>query len=474
MANNKELKKDIRLQNLRSALLNWYPFSGGSRALLLGENTAPVMPLLQKHYCRVDVSPESGAVYGCIAAMDLIETSEDVPALLDTLNRSLDDEGVLLLAFRNRFGLKYLCGGVDEYAKVPFSALQPADGGRRLYARNEMKGLLMKAGFAEPRFYYLMPDMDFVQAVYTDEHLPDESIRDRVFSFDLHDSPLIAWEGDLYDDMVREGTLPYAANVYLAECRKPAAAAPRRNVIYAALSTDRERACSYATVLYSDGTAAKKPLFPEGLESLKTLCANMAALEDKGILTVPHTFTASGIEMPLIREEGLLHYLRRQLPEHIDAFVKVFDRIRQDVLQSSEPAEEVPEDLEAVWGAERKELGPILKSALIDMIPYNAFWAGGRIRYYDQEFRVENCPAKYVLFRALRYTWLHIPEAEKYLPLEEMKKRYGLSACWDGLWKRECRFVSGSRNYKALKDIYDHAFPDRDAVCRRCNAIKSV
>ena len=129
MANNKELKKDIRLQNLRSALLNWYPFSGGSRALLLGENTAPVMPLLQKHYCRVDVSPESGAVYGCIAAMDLIETSEDVPALLDTLNRSLDDEGVLLLAFRNRFGLKYLCGGVDEYAKVPFSALQPADGG---------------------------------------------------------------------------------------------------------------------------------------------------------------------------------------------------------------------------------------------------------------------------------------------------------------------------------------------------------
>ena len=178
--------------------------------------------------------------------------------------------------------------------------------------------------------------------------------------------------------------------------------------------------------------------------------------------------------MPLIREEGLLHYLRRQLPEHIDAFVEVFDRIRQDVLQSSEPAEEVPEDLEAVWGAERKELGPILKSALIDMIPYNAFWAGGRIRYYDQEFRVENCPAKYVLFRALRYTWLHIPEAEKYLPLEEMKKRYGLSACWDGLWKRECRFVSGNRNYKALKDIYDHAFPDRDAICRRCNAIKSV
>ena len=471
MTNNREEKQNSRLRSLRSALLNWYPFPGGGRALLLGENTEPLRPLLEKHYSAVDASPESGAVYDCIAAADLVETSEDVPQLLEELNRRLSGEGVLLLAFRNRFGLKYLCGGVDEYATEPFSTLQPADGGRRLYARNEMKTLLRQAGFSEPRFYYLMPDADFVQAVYTDEHLPDESIRDRVFCFDLHSSPLIAWEGDLYDDMVREGTLPYAANVYLAECRKPAAAGPRKSVIYAALSSDRGEACSFATVLYSDGTAGNKPLFPAGLQSLKTICANTAALEERGILTVPYTFTQSGIEMPLIREEGLLHYLRRQLPGHTDAFIGVFDRILRDVLQSSEPAEEIPGDMEAVWGAPRTELEPVLKSALIDMIPYNAFWTGDGIRYYDQEFRVENCPAKYVLFRALRYTWIHIPEPEKYIPLEEMKKRYGLAACWDGLFRRENAFVSSNRNYRALKELYDHAYPDRGASAKRRRAM---
>ncbi len=454
-------------QYLRSALLNWYPFAPGNRALLAGENTQPLMPLLKKHFQTVDTAPAEGERYDCIAAADYAEKAEDLPALLRSLYRLLDDDGVLLLAFRNRFGLKYLCGGTDEYVKTAFSTLQPAGGGERLYGRNEMKELLLRAGFAPPRFYYLMPDADFVQAVYTDDLLPEDSIRDRVFPFDLHDSPLIAWESDLYDDMVRERALPFAANVYLAECRKPGASPPKKSVVYAALSTDRGEENSFATVLYSDGTACKRPLFPKGLPYLEKVCANMAELSARGILTVSHTMTGSGIEMPLVREEGLLHYLRRQLPDHTEAFLSVFDRIWQDVLRSSPPAEETPDSLAEIWGAGRDQLGPILKSALIDMIPYNAFWADGRIRYYDQEFRVENCPAAYVLFRAIRYTWLHIPEAEKYLPLEEMKKRCHLTETWDGFMARENRFVAGNRNVEALKEIYDHANPDRTAILRR-------
>ena len=455
---------NTKLQNLRSALLNWYPFSAGARALLLGDHTEPLAPLLKKYFRMVDTAAADGVRYNCIAATDLVERTEDIASLLQALLHALDDNGVLLLAFRNRFGLKYLCGGTDGYVRTAFSTLQPIGSGERLYARNEMKHLLFRAGFAPPRFYYLMPDADFVQAVYTDDLLPEESIRDRVFPFDLHNSPLIAWESDLYDDMVREGVLPFVANVYLAECRKPGAAEPKKNVVYAALSTDRGEENSFATVLYSDGTACKKPLYPKGLRSLERVCSNMAELSARGVLTVNYTMTASGIEMPLVREEGLLHYLRRQLPDHPEAFLAVFDLIWKDVLRSSPLAEEQPAE---IGESQRDKPGPILQSALIDMIPYNAFWVDGRIRYYDQEFRVENCPARYVLFRALRYTWLHIPEAEKTLPLEEVKRRYGLEKEWNGFMARENRFVAENRNVEALKEIYDHVCPDRSAILRR-------
>ena len=480
-----QMKKTER-RHLRAALLNWYPFRGGERALLLGADAGALLPLLERHYARVDVIPPESTEselaekaraippdgrYDCIAAADLAEGCGDVPRLLRQLYGLLAEDGVLLLAYRNRFGLKYLCGGVDEYSPAPFASLQPPEGGPRLYARREMESLLRGAGFAQPRCYFLMPDAEFVQAVYTEDALPDDSIRDRVFPFDLHDSPLIAWEGDLYDDLVREELLPHMANVCLAECRKPGTAAPDKEVVYAALSTDRGPEHGFATVLYSDGNAAKLPLWAEGMDALKSLCDNMEALKSRGLLTVEHRLTDRGIQMPRIREEGLLPYLRRQLPDHPEAFLAVFEQLYRDVLQSSETVSAPPDGLREIWGAEAEELEPLLEKAWIDMIPYNAFRAGERIRYYDQEFCVENCPAKYVLFRALFYTWLHIPEAEDTLPLETVKEHFGLAALWDGFRLREERFVTQNRNWEALEDIYSHVAPDRAAIAARRRAL---
>ena len=463
-------EKSEKLRGLRAALLNWYLFPGGDRALLLGEDTAPLLPLLEKRYSHVDTQIGDGR-YDCIAAVDLIEKTEDVPAMLRRLFALLSDDGVLLLAFRNRFALKYLCGGTDEFVRSPFSVLQSPGPLPRLYGRREAEELLCKAGFERQRYYFLMPDADFVQAVYTEEHLPEDSIRDRMLPFDLHESPLVAWEGDLYDDVVREKTLPNRCAVYLAECRKPGAPEPDKHVIYAALSTDRGEEHGFATVLYSDDTAAKLPLFPAGRPALEALYENAAALKERGIPVVEHRLVDGRIEMPLVREESLLCYLRRTLTEDPEAFLNVFDHIYEDVLTSSPPAAAVPENLSVIWGSDAEALEPVLERAWIDMIPYNAFRFHGRPLYYDQEFTVEACPARYVLFRALFYTWIHIPEAEKVLPLDTVKERFGLTGLWDGFAERERRFVAENRDRDGLRAVYAHSYPDRAAIARRVETL---
>ena len=45
MKNTEEKKNTVTLSSLRAALLNWYPFPGGERALLLGRNTEALLPL---------------------------------------------------------------------------------------------------------------------------------------------------------------------------------------------------------------------------------------------------------------------------------------------------------------------------------------------------------------------------------------------------------------------------------------------
>ena len=80
---------------------------------------------------------------------------------------------------------------------------------------------------------------------------------------------------------------------------------------------------------------------------------------------------------------------------------------------------------------------------------------------------MENCPARYVLFRALRYTWLHIPEAESSLPLEQAKERFGLTALWDAFQRREDAFVAENRRYDDLRELYRWADIDESKMAPR-------
>ena len=456
-------------QNLRRALLNWYPFEKGITALLCGRNTDVLVPLLKAHVDKLEhpdleqladiiSEREPEKTFDLIVAADVLEFWQgDGGELLTRLVGRLKDDGILLLGFRNRFGIKYMCGGLDEAMQIPFSMLPPfsatSEEKPKLFAREEINGLLRKAGCSDLRYYYLMPDGEFPQVVFTDDLLPEGSFRDRVMPYDPFRSPLIASEKGLYDDVVRERMLPFVANYYLVECRKKEKKGKDRKVIHAALSTDRGPDHGFATVLYSDETVEKILLSPQGKAALKTLYENLENLRAHGLETVDQVLTEDRICMSLIREESSLQYLERNLASASEAFLSVFERIIQDALKSSESFLMTDEEAKSAWGVSSGELGPILEKGYIDMIPYNAFWTGKQLRYYDQEFSRTNCPVKYILFRALRYTWLHIPEAETVFPLEEMKQRFGLEKLWERYGNNPKRLAKGVKMLRQMKGL---------------------
>lgn len=463
------LQKDENIRRLRRALLAWYPFRKGKRALVLGTDADLLSERVRCFYSAVDLEPESDAegAYDCIIAADLLEQRKDPEVFLGQLYRMLAPEGVLLLGTKNRFGLRYLCGGIDETVQLPFSSLR-CDRRSRLFSRRKLEQILEKADFST-FFYYPLPDGGFPQVVYSDAFLPKDRISDRIMCYDLWESPFVAAEEDLYDEVIREKVLPQTANYFLVEChrrewkRRP----DEKRAVYAALSTDRGEAHGFATVLYDEDTAGKHILSPEGFPALKQCFDNLQKLQEKGILTIPQKLADDSIIMPFIHEEALMTYLRRMLDKP-EEFLAVFDRIWEDVLRSSEPAEISEEEARAEWGTEPDKLGTILQQVMIDMIPLNAFYADGQIRYYDQEFAVDHCPALYVMFRALFYTWLHIPQAETVIPLEQAKARFGLTDLWDHFAARENRFVAENRNWKKYKNLYDCMYVDRKDIKARC------
>ena len=478
---------DEHFRELRASLLSWYPFRGGAHALLICRDGEYLSPVLRRYYEKLDQIPaavfaeegpgpfadyEAGSI-DCIVVIDPEEAGDNLKELAERAHLLLRGSGQLLFGFRNRFGLHYFCGGIDDLVPYPFAGIR--GDGIHLFAKQEIDALMESAGFPHRRFYYLMPDGNYPQAVYTDSHLPADTLLDRLYPRDPYNSPAVIVEQDLYSDMLREGSLPQMANYYLLEAGKQKPdlqASPAVDCAF--VSADRGMDSGVITTLCSDGIARKRPADPEKAALLKTQYNNLCALSERGIPTVPQKLFEDRIEMPVIREESALTYLKRILDTDPEAFIAVFEQIRRDALLSSGPAEIPDEQAEELWGCSGKALGPVLQTGYIDMIPYNAFRSGGRLLYYDQEFTMPDCPVGYILYRALYYTWVNIPEAENIIPLEEMKRRFGLQEIWAGCSRREEQFLSGIRCREKYHMLYDWAIIERETIRNRCRRLMNV
>ena len=459
------------MRELRKAVLNWYSFDHGNNALVMGPDADIFVELLESRSLETDTAPRINRKYDYIVAVDLLEhAKQDPEQLLKELYKLLSDEGTLLLCCRNRFGIKYFCGAVDDIVKSPMQGIRGEIPG--LMTRAQLIDILQKTGFKSNYTYYLMPDITFTQAVFTDALLPKDSIRDRVLPSDTYDSPLLAAEFDLYDDIVREGMLPHTANAFMIECRKVSADSVFKRVIYAALSTDRGQNHGFATILYSDGTACKKSLWPEGRNALRVLYDNLEVLKSRGIPVIEQKITREGIVMPLVTDMQLMEYIRKQvMMGDKDAFLGVFRQIEQDALASSDKCSISLEDAETRWGVKPAQLGTILETGYIDMIPYNGFYTDGRIMYYDQEYTLHKCPVGYILFRAIMYTWLHIPEAENLISKEEIADVFKLTSLWKCFSEYENKFIYDNRNWKKYNKIYKGAIVDREVIKKRASEL---
>lgn len=481
IAEKEEWEFVYHLSSLRRSLLCWFPFDPGWQVLEPGagfgaltgsiaeccnhvtalEQNALRFASCQKRYSgneriaflQTDIfSLPEDKLYDCVVLADQMEYRQGRgKELLEVCHAHLKPGGVLLLVYQNRFGLKYFCGGTDEVQQVQFGNLPP--GKSNLLSRREMERLASNTGFVPEICYYPMPDSLWTQAVYTDSVKNIESIRDRVFALDPFSSARIASEQDLYNDIIHEGMLPHMANSYLAVYRK-GAGAELPAVDFALLSTDRGPEHAFATVCYKEKRVEKRPVWPQGIPTLRQAYDNLEKVSQQGVLTVPQHWTGTGIEMPKVEEESLLSYIRHQMEQGPDVILSVFKMLREDILRSSSLVE--PEDYPCRrdWHIGKDTIGTVLAEGMIDMIPYNAFWTGSAIRYYDQEFCVKNCPVGYILYRALFYTWLHIPELEQVLPLEQIKKEFGLTENWEAFQERENAFVSDNRKFERFRQVY--------------------
>lgn len=470
---------------MREGLLNWYPFRKDCEVLEISSGYGALTGVLSRNCKKVTVFESSMSRAECImrryeetdnlqiltgewtqlpgeqqydyiVVEAAINTKFELEKLLTEVAPFLKEDGKLLFVCTNRFGMKYWCGVPDPVTQKFYAGIR----GKKtsdLMTRQELQDALERSEIYKGwHLYYPFPDHKLPQAIYTDQYLPKASVRDRVIPYypEAERNSLICLENEICDELIANGVFHIFANSFLVECSKKEFSAETR---FAALSTDRGKVHGFATVITNHNIVRKQILHPDGRKSLELIHRNQQGLKSHGVGCVDERLLENAIEMPFVKGKTLIEYLKELYQkEALVQIEEIFDRLYEVIQQSSEAvtyAECAIKDSRLT----EENAGIILQKAYIDMIPYNSFYDGGKFLFYDQEFVKEHLPAKYVLFRALRYTYIYIPEADSILPLQYFKDKYALAKIWHVFEQEEARFVEDNRNYDMMSSFYKWA-----------------
>jgi len=469
-------KTFYHLTEMRKSLLNWYEFKTGGELLEIGGGMGALTGLFCDKCAHVTVVEPAKYRAEAIFArhrdrenLDIYAGSVwDIPfrqkfdyitvvggwegPLADLLRKAvslLKPDGKLLLAIENRYGIKYWCGNREEHTGIPFAGINGYPGMEYAltFGKKELEKIIISSGLKKYKFYYPMPDHKLPQLIYSEKYLPKNNLQFRMIPYYPDNKTLLAPEMALYDDLIENGVFEFFSNSFLVECGFDENFC---SVIYAAVTTDRTPAERFCTSVHDNSIVKKTPLEPQGHASIQRIYDNMMELQKRGLRIVPHRIENNALIMPRMDCESLESYLKRIVKEDQVLFVSLLDKLHQCILDSSDWA--APESHPFFVSHPEIDFGPVLKKAYIDLIPNNCFFCEGELVFFDQEFVRENFPAGFVMFRALKYTYLFIPFANDYVPLENMKRRYNLEKVWDLYEKVEADFVRKNRNY----EIYGH------------------
>ncbi len=126
--------------------------------------------------------------------------------------------GRIIIAIENKYGLKYFAGCKEDHLGTWFSGIEnyAGGGGVRTFSRKGLENLFQSCGIGEVIFYYPYPDYKFMNALYSDGHLPGKGeLSNNLRNFD-RDRMLLFDEKNAFDGIVEDGLFPVFSNSFLA------------------------------------------------------------------------------------------------------------------------------------------------------------------------------------------------------------------------------------------------------------------
>ncbi len=426
------------LSNARKNIISWYPFKENASILEVGAGMGAITDELckiAKSVTSIELSKKrASAIYernkkkenleiivgnynkikfdkkydyillnGVLEYGSLyIESNNPYIDFINSLKSHLSENGKILIAIENKFGLKYWCGADEDHTARMFEGIKnyPNDIGIKTFSKNELENIAKECGLIS-YFYYVFPDYKFPELIYTDASLKKKVFNNYLPYYCSYMS-LITYEQLLYKEIFKNNEIPFFANSYFIELSEKQESPEIEFVKFNNYRAKQYNLCTYL----SRNKYYKKPLY----DVSKYQIDNILKIQDiylKNKIDIQKTFIQNNRiyteEVKGISLISKLNHLYRM--KDYDEIVKIFDELFEYLKKHSGILSRAKENIfdKLKINTKKYDLSKLnfYIDGLIDIIPQNIFINEDKYVIIDQEWYEENVPIEFIMYRAI-------------------------------------------------------------------------
>ena len=432
------IKNVIALSDVRENILNWYEFKKDCTILELNANYGEITGLLCKNAKKV-VSLESSKKYADVIEkrhknkenlelivgnyenielqekfdyIVIIGMVENLKQAIEYSKKYLKEDGTILLAVNNRFGVKAWIT-MNENANV-------INNQKQAISREQLENILQGMNY---KYYYPLPDYKLPNIIYTDNSMPTTAniYRDLTYK----DENVNFKEIDTYYQIISNNKEDFKkfANSFLLEISNKEI--KENDIKFIAFSNIRKDEYRIKTIV-KNKQVEKTSVNEKSTKHIEKVKNNIKTLEKLEIKTLD-TYEDGKIISKYVEAETLEDKLIKTCKEQgIEEFIKQIEEYREFLKEKLEVTEEVEKNIFTKYKVDCKEeiLNKLtfIKYGLWDLIFQNCFIIDNEWYFYDQEWQEENVPVEYILYRAI----LYFHESKKYISDEEVFEKLNI------------------------------------------------
>lgn len=388
------MKNDV-LKEMETNILSWYNFKKDSKILYLGEKENGAYEYLKENYQNVDTFEKLSKQEQYYDYLIILEDKVHIQNILEA-TMYLKNEGIILLAFNNEYGISKFTTYYYQTRKSPLEDITEE------MSLANIKEILKNEGYKYSNLYMPFPNFKRADVILSDK-LND--LQDKIEKYFLdykEESVIMVNEINLLKKIANYDKELFIklSNSYFIELSKEPLST---DVKYVSFNNYRKKEYQLTTII-KDKIVEKRPTTKEALKNINRIAKNIEKL-NKFSFEILDNFENNILYSKLIENKQTLDMELAQNYNNQEFILNRLNGIKEQLLKNSITYNK--KDKKYYSETLRKQEENILEKlhyleyGFYDMVPKNCFYIDNKYYFFDQEWMEYYIPVEFILYRSI-------------------------------------------------------------------------